>query len=65
MYSRDVNLLQVLPPSMVTLAEPRVDALVTALTTALHLVQQEDQHRPQQRHAAVAAMYSWDDVAQR
>jgi phosphatidylinositol N-acetylglucosaminyltransferase subunit A len=59
---------EVLPPDMVTLSEPTVEALVAALTAALQLVEAEQLQQAaaaQRRHDRVAAMYSWADVAQR
>ncbi|WFD26507.1 phosphatidylinositol N-acetylglucosaminyltransferase [Malassezia nana] len=55
---------ELLPPSMMRLAEPRADALVEATLEALAHVRAK-RHDPAQQHRRVAGMYAWSDTAAR
>ena len=55
---------EVLPPSMVRLAEPNTDAIVAAMDAAIAHVQ-AGRHDPHAQHRAVASMYSWGETARR
>ena len=55
---------EVLPPSMVRLAEPEEDDIVRAMDDAIAHVR-AGRHDPLAYHAAIKQMYSWTDAAKR
>ncbi|WFD18524.1 phosphatidylinositol N-acetylglucosaminyltransferase [Malassezia caprae] len=55
---------ELLPPSMMRLAEPSADAIVEATLGAIAHIR-AGRHDPAQQHRLVAGMYSWGETVQR